>query len=969
MKPFAKGILKPEPCSLLGLTCLLSFFIWFEAPANRLPYGVSTFGAEYGNLAESLVTGQGFSNPFLADTGPSAWMPPFLVCIYALVFWLFGVKTIASGYTFLGLKVLALVLSIYQLMLISKELPMRFRPAFLTPLGLLAFLGHQASLLQSIMDQAFIMLLSALTLRCLFELGRETPKTWHLLFAFLLPLSSPNLTLGFIFLVILTNFKAKRHQRHHLKCLLGVFFAILIWAARNTIILGAPVPSKSNLWFEFYLSNVLAPQGHLSTQIMHRAHPFDGRTNAAAELKIMGEVEFDKHYRRICLNYIKLHPDEFLRKLGGRAFSALIQLRPIDNILKSGVPLKAHDLRVLNDQGFIERYFWSPNEYSWLLSELPPHYSQAIFAKLELEDPERAAFSLADNQRKLQKTMSAFSLWGCAYSLLPSLAILVGFFRFGPRNLIHGQGTILYLLFLAPYILVSHSERYQTSALIFQIWLLWLACSYIPKERPRSQSRQENPFVFPVAFIGILMSALLWLTHRNGIAFPVTSFGWEYGNTAASLASGQGFANPFTLDTGPTAWVPPVSVSIFALAFTIFGIKTPSSAICLLALKVLGLSWAVYNLAWAGRKIHSTSSSQWLICLFGFALLGQNAWLSRELMDQWIYILFFTLVIRAQIQLVKGEVRWWHLLLSFLLPLTTPPLALGFILVTCLRKADWRSKFQVLGPLFLALALWSLRNYCVFGALIPSKSNISYELYQANVLAQDGYLDSQVLSRTHPHGGDTENYQLVRELGELEFCREFQARFWEFARTHPKELLKNLQSRASAAFWCIRPLAKHYPAKLSLHTDDMELLSQKLYISGLSGYQQQYKWNITAIPLSKAYSLLSELDFQEPERVYLSLSLAHRELNDVLKSKSQVLWGICYAFVPFLFLLIGLYRLGWKDLIFRDAVLLYIVFLTPYVLISHADRYQTCTLAIQVWIIWLVLCGPPRLEGDLKKCD
>ena len=36
------------------------------------------------------------------------------------------------------------------------------------------------------------------------------------------------------------------------------------------------------------------------------------------------------------------------------------------------------------------------------------------------------------------------------------------------------------------------------------------------------------------------------------------SFGWEMGRIGRSLAQGQGFSNPFSGTTGPTAWEPPL---------------------------------------------------------------------------------------------------------------------------------------------------------------------------------------------------------------------------------------------------------------------------------------------------------------------------------------------------------------------------------------------------------------------------
>src|SRR5262245_20245919 len=45
-------------------------------------------GAEYINIAQAMVNGEGFSNPFQAKTGPTAWMPPVLPTILAGLLWI-----------------------------------------------------------------------------------------------------------------------------------------------------------------------------------------------------------------------------------------------------------------------------------------------------------------------------------------------------------------------------------------------------------------------------------------------------------------------------------------------------------------------------------------------------------------------------------------------------------------------------------------------------------------------------------------------------------------------------------------------------------------------------------------------------------------------------------------------------------------------------------------------------------------
>src|SRR3972149_4271261 len=62
------------------------------------------FGAEVGRIAQSITSGQGFSSPFHAPTGPTAWVPPVYPYLLAAVFKLFGAYTDASALIILSLN-------------------------------------------------------------------------------------------------------------------------------------------------------------------------------------------------------------------------------------------------------------------------------------------------------------------------------------------------------------------------------------------------------------------------------------------------------------------------------------------------------------------------------------------------------------------------------------------------------------------------------------------------------------------------------------------------------------------------------------------------------------------------------------------------------------------------------------------------------------------------------------------------
>src|SRR4029077_19887594 len=62
------------------------------------------FGFEIGRIARSIAAGHGYSNPFLAETGPTAWMTPVYPCLLAGVFKLFGIYSKTSALVILALN-------------------------------------------------------------------------------------------------------------------------------------------------------------------------------------------------------------------------------------------------------------------------------------------------------------------------------------------------------------------------------------------------------------------------------------------------------------------------------------------------------------------------------------------------------------------------------------------------------------------------------------------------------------------------------------------------------------------------------------------------------------------------------------------------------------------------------------------------------------------------------------------------
>src|SRR5438309_11953071 len=70
----------------------------------------------------------------------------------------------------------------------------------------------------------------------------------------------------------------------------------------------------------------------------------------------------------------------------------------------------------------------------------------------------------------------------------------------------------------------------------------------------------RTSFFWMVIIALILRLWVIFVTHTYNFKTVDDnfSFGYEMGRIGRSLASGQGFANPFNETTGPTAWEPPL---------------------------------------------------------------------------------------------------------------------------------------------------------------------------------------------------------------------------------------------------------------------------------------------------------------------------------------------------------------------------------------------------------------------------
>ena len=324
-------------------------------------------------------------------------------------------------------------------------------------------------------------------------------------------------------------------------------------------------------------------------------------------------------------------------------------------------------------------------------------------------------------------------------------------------------------------------------------------------------------------FVALLYRAT-WNDFRDHLLF-----GFEIGRIARSIAAGHGYGNPFSAQTGPTAWMTPVYPYLLAGVFKLFGIYSKTSALVILGLNGLfssllcipvffiaqrsfGRSVAVVaSWMWAllPYSIYISSSFVWETCLSALLLAVLFLWtlkLKEQSGDTWEWMGFGAL--------------WGFAALSNATLLSLFPFLVGWAIYPLWRNRRTRLTATALVALgFVILLLpWQVRNYRTFHKLIPLRDNFWLEVWVGN----DGFTQSQSDDAVHPSISQTALDEYVR-LGEIPFMQKKRSEALGFIAHHPGFFVTMCLRRFAymwTAFWNLDPsnldVEFHYPGNVFL---------------------------------------------------------------------------------------------------------------------------------------------------------
>lgn len=259
-----------------------------------------TFGFEAGRIAQALVTGFGYADPFANEsarhTGPTAWLPPLYPLLMAGVFKVFGVYTAASAWVILAINC---VLSAATAMAVW-ELGARFAgmrnavwAGWLWALYPAAMQYAVRWIWEMTLTVALFSFVMVLAMRMRAEPGRRVIRRWAWFGAAWALIALSNSTL-LIFLPVLGIWLLMGRQERLARRVAGAILAgavflaaVTPWTVRNWKVFHTFIPLRGNFGAELYLGNGPGANGFL----MEYNHPYQA-PDQLRRYRDLGEVAY-----------------------------------------------------------------------------------------------------------------------------------------------------------------------------------------------------------------------------------------------------------------------------------------------------------------------------------------------------------------------------------------------------------------------------------------------------------------------------------------------------------------------------------------------------------------------------------------------------------------------------------------------------------------------------------------------------
>ncbi len=289
------------------------------------------FLGAHGRIAKAIVNGDGYSDPFVVRTGPTAWMPPVTTYVLAVVMKIAGENT-AFIYCaiWLGQGAAAILWTTLVISLLRKYQLPTLIPSVFTAWALIA---NATLLFLNTHDPFMTVALSSLTIWYIDRAATGPSTALSLMvsgfFVGIALLTHPSV--GIAATVVFLLFANLKHRQVGY-FLIPILLVLLPWLVYCRLRMGGWVPVKSNAGFELWQSQVLDDDGLLDMNTM-RLHPMTSRHSTSTQLILEnGELNFVRARRSEAIDHIVNNPGDYVSRCVTRLIACHVWPKPFDEI-------------------------------------------------------------------------------------------------------------------------------------------------------------------------------------------------------------------------------------------------------------------------------------------------------------------------------------------------------------------------------------------------------------------------------------------------------------------------------------------------------------------------------------------------------------------------------------------------------------------------------------------------------------
>jgi 4-amino-4-deoxy-L-arabinose transferase-like glycosyltransferase len=265
-----------------------------------------------GRVARSIAMGQGFSNPYGGDTGPTAWEPPLYPYLMGGVFKIFGIYSYASAWALLTINSIFAALTTIPVFLIAyRTFGERIARWSAWAWALNPYVWYWS--VHWIWDTTFTPLVLSLIFLIALELEAWPGWTGWVIFGALWGIGALANPTMLTFLPFCGLWVWRQRFKNGLPSVAGiaassaVFFLVLSpWLVRNYEVFGRFVFLRDDFGLQFRLGNGKGADGMLMAYLQPNLNNLE-----LEKFQRMGELAYAADCKRLAFNWVRENPGRF----------------------------------------------------------------------------------------------------------------------------------------------------------------------------------------------------------------------------------------------------------------------------------------------------------------------------------------------------------------------------------------------------------------------------------------------------------------------------------------------------------------------------------------------------------------------------------------------------------------------------------------------------------------------------------